>query len=130
MSSFLKGIAALGLSTFAAVALAAPANFVAHNNTDEESNAFIAGTIPSPTPTKPHSTNKTAWFVVKMACFGHMKGNRCPAVVKMATNTSQPIVVGELEMDLETGDISPKTLSGNGYTVIVNGPGEATINKD
>lgn len=130
MNKLIKGITAIGLSAFAAATLASPSYFIAHNNTDEESNAYIAGTIPSPSPTKPHSTNKTAWFVVRMACFGHTTGNRCPALIKMATNTPTPVDVGYLEMDVETGDIMPKTLSAKGYTITVNGPGEATITKD
>jgi hypothetical protein len=31
---------------------------------------------------------------------------------------------------LETGDITPKQISNQGYSIIINGPGEATINKN
>ena len=118
------------LSLIAATAIAAPKHLITHNNTDLESNAFIDGTIPSQHPTKPHSDNKVFWTAVKLACFGHTVNNRCSALIKMGTNTPNPIDVGVLTMDLNSGDINPKVIKANGYTIIVNGPGETTILKD
>jgi hypothetical protein len=130
MKFMLKGLSAMALSFSVATAFAVPTHLVTHNNTNEESNAFIAGTIPSPYPTGAHSTRKVYWNMVRLACYGHVVDGRCPALIKMATNTSNPIVIGTVSMNLESGDITPKKLSSNGYTLTVNGPGESTISKD
>ena len=99
-----------------------------HNRTDFESNAFIDGT-PSIYPTKAHTDNKVYWNMVKVACHGHSNGNQCSALIKMATNTANPMTIGYLTLDLATGDITPKVLNGQGFTLVVNGPGETTITK-
>lgn len=130
MKLVLKSLSAIALSLAAAAALAAPAYLTTHNNTNEESNAYVAGTIPSPYPTKAHSTRQVYWNMVKMACYGHSTGGKCTALIKMATNTANPIELGTVTMELESGDITPKQLSNQGYTMIVNGPGETTINKN
>jgi L-serine deaminase len=129
MNRLLKHITAGALGClFAATAIAAaPKQLITHNTTDLESNAFIDGTIPSTHPTKAHSDGKVFWTAVKMACFGHIIGGKCSAVIKMATNTAAPVVVGMVSMDLETGEITPKQVSGNGYKITVNGPGETTL---
>ncbi|TAL62671.1 MAG: hypothetical protein EPN84_06120 [Legionella sp.] len=130
MNVILKSFTAIALSLSAATALAAPVYLTTHNNTDEESNAFVAGTIPSPYPTAPHSTRQVYWNMVKIACYGHSTNGKCSALIKMKTNTPNPVEVGSLTMDLATGDITPKTLTANGYTVTVNGIAEASIAKD
>lgn len=130
MNVILKGVSAIALSLSAVAAFAAPAFLTTYNNTNEESNAFVAGTIPSPHPTAPHSTRQVSWTLVKIACYGHSTNNKCTALIKMATNTANPIPVGTVTMDLLTGDITPKTLSANGYTITVNGIATATITKD
>jgi len=129
MKLMLKSLSAITLSLSAVVAFASPVNLTTHNLTNEESNAFIAG-APSPYPTPAHSKRQVLWNLVRIACHGHTTGNKCSAVVKMATNTANPIVVGTLSMDLVTGDISPKEISAKGYTITVNGLGETTITKD
>lgn len=131
MNHLLKSltIAALGLITATAIA-APPKQLITHNSTDVESNAFIAGSIPSQHPTKAHSDNKVIWAVVKMACFGHIVNGKCSALIRMATNTANPVDIGEVSMDLISGDITPKTMSANGYTLTVNGPGETTLSKN
>ena len=48
----------------------------------------------------------------------------------METNTENPVDIGMVSMDLDTGDITPKTITANGYTLVVNGPGETTLSKD
>lgn len=126
-----KSVLALALSFSAITALAAPpSHLITHNNTDEESNALIAGTIPSPYPTAAHTTRKTAWNLVRFVCYGHTNNGKCSALIKMATNTSNPVEIGYVYMDLATGDIEPKVFSAKGYTFTVNGPGEATIEKE
>jgi hypothetical protein len=126
----LKTISALTLSLNAFAAFATPVHLTTHNTTSLESNAYIAG-VPSPYPTAANSTHQVYWNMVRIACYGHTNPNgTCSAVIKMATNTASPIDVGVLTMDLATGDINPKVLSANGYTVTVNGPGESTITKN
>ena len=125
----MKKLSAVALSLFAITAMAAPKHLITHNTTDAESNAFVAGTIPSQHPTKAHSDGKVFWTAVKMACFGHTVDNKCAAVIKMATNTPNPITVGTVIMDVNSGEITPAQLSANGYTVTVNGPGETTISR-
>ncbi|KTD67316.1 MULTISPECIES: hypothetical protein [Legionella] len=128
MNLIFKGFSAIALSLSAVTAFASPAYLITHNKTPEESNAYIAG-VPSAYPTAGNSTQKVYWNLVKLACYGHTTGKECSAIIKMATNTSNPIEVGEVKMNLDTGDISPKFLSKNGYTLTVNGAGEATIEK-
>ncbi len=114
-------------------ALAAPPKvLISHNTTDVESNAYIAGTIPSKHPTKPYSDSRVAWAEVRLACFGHVVAGKCEALVKMATgpNDGGPIDLGVVTVDLSTGMITPSTISANGYTLIVNGPGEVTLIKN
>lgn len=129
MNLMLKTLSAITLSLSTAVAFATPAYLVTHNNTSEESNAYIAG-VPSPYPTKAKATGKVLWNMVRIACYNHTKDGKCSAVIKMATNTSNPIVLGTVSMELATGDITPKSLTSNGYTIAVNGPGETTITKN
>lgn len=130
MNFMLKSLSALALTVSLSTAFAAPVYLTTHNHTNKESNAFVAGTIPSPYPTAANSTRQVFWNMVRIACYGHMVNGRCPAVIKMATDTANPIIVGTVSMELDSGDISPKQVSGNGYTLTVNGPGEATITKD
>jgi hypothetical protein len=130
MKLMLKSLSAIALSIGAAATFAAPTFLTTHNNTDVESNAYVAGTIPSPYPTQAYNTRQVYWNMVRIACYGHATGGKCSAVIKMATNTANPIILGTVSMDLESGDISPKQLTNEGYTLIVNGPGETTLSKN
>lgn len=130
MKHLLKHVTIGALSLFAATAIAAPRHLVTHNTTDAESNAYINGTIASQHPTKPHSDGKVFWTAVKMACFGHTTDGKCTALIIMQTNTPSPVTIGTVTVDLESGDITPKQLSANGYTITVNGPGETTISSN
>jgi len=120
-------IVSLCLFTAATFAIVPPKLLVTHNNTDYESNAFVAGTIPSQHPTKAHSVGKVFWTAVKLACFGHTENGKCSASIKMASNTPNPINVGTLIMDINTGEITPYQISANGFTVRVIGRGETEI---
>jgi hypothetical protein len=55
---------------------------------------------------------------------------QCAALIKMATNTANPIEIGTLQVDVNSGEITPHQLSTNGFTITVNGPGETTISKN
>lgn len=131
MNRFLNSFVAIGISLLATTALAAPPKqLITHNRTDFESNAFVAGTIPGQHPTRAHTDGLVLWAAVKMACFQHTNGDKCSALVKMATNTANPIDIGVLTIDLKTGIITPDRVSANGFTIMVNGPGETTITKE
>ena len=117
---------ALGLASSLALAIP-PKQLITHNTTDLDSNAFVAGTIPSQHPTRSHSDGKVLWAAVRMACFGHVVNGKCPALIKVGTNTANPIELGMLSMDLTTGAITPSELHSNGYAMIVNGPAETTL---
>lgn len=129
MKLMIKSLSAIVLSLSAATALAIPAFLTTHNNTNVESNAFVAG-VPSPYPTAANSTRQVYWNMVRMACYGHTTNGKCTALIKMASNTNNPVDLGVVTMDLDTGEISPKKLSANGYSMTVTGIAEATLTKD
>ena len=118
--------AALSLVAFSTLA-APPKQLITHNTTDLESNAYVDNLIPSRHPTKAHSDGKIFWTAVKLACFGHSVNGLCSATIYMGTNTPTPVAIGNVIVNLDTGDINPKQVSGHGYTITVNGPGETTI---
>ena len=130
MNKILTSAVALSMVLFASAGFAGPKLLITHNTTDFESNAFVAGTIPSQHPTKAHSDNKVFWATVKLACFGHITNGKCPALIKMKTDTAEPVELGYVEMDIATGVITPSELHANGYTMLVNGIGESTLIKD
>ena len=131
MNRVIKQLTAASLGLLAATAVAAaPKYLITHNTTTVESNAYIDGTIPSRHPTKAHSDGKIFWMTVKMACFGHSTNGKCTALIIMKTDTPNPVAIGTVTLDVETGDITPKQLSANGYTVTVNGPGETTLSSN
>lgn len=124
-----RHVLAIVMAFFVSSVYASPSNLVTHNLTNAESNAFVAGIYPSPAPTKANSTGQVSWLVVRMACFGHTTDGKCPALIKMGTNTDNPVEIGTVYLDVDSGIITPASLVGNGYKLTVNGPGEATIIK-
>lgn len=129
MSCFTQFCTAFALAVPVTLCSAAPAYFITHNNTDYESNAYVDGTRPSPNPSKAHATNKVPWIVVQMACLGKASTGKCTAVIKMETNTANPVTLGTVELTLENGAIHPDYIAANGYIMIVNGPGEVTLER-
>lgn len=132
MRRFLTNIiAAATLSlTVSTGALASPKQLITHNLTDHESNAFVAGTIPSQYPTKAHADGKVFWAAVRMACFGHITDGKCPALIRIGTDTENPVDLGIVELDVETGVITPTMIRANGYLMVVNGIAETTITQE
>ncbi|MCC5791145.1 MAG: hypothetical protein JJT82_00845 [Legionellaceae bacterium] len=112
-------------------AIAAPQYLITHNTTNVESNAYIDDVIPSRHPTKANTTNKVLWGLVKLACVGRVVNDQCKAMILMETNTNHPVELGQMSMNLKTGEISPASgLRKNGYALSVNGPGEVTLSQD
>ena len=130
MNQLMKTTVAITLGLATAIAMAAPRQLTTHNNTDVESNAYVAGTIPSQHPTRAHGETRVMWTSVKMACFGHTVNNKCWATIKMATNTPNPIELGRVTIDIDTGEITPAQVTGNGYTITTMGPGETVLTKN
>ncbi len=131
MRRLLTSFIAVTLSLTATTLLAAsPKQLITHNMTDFESNAYVAGSIPSRYPTKPHTDGKVFWAEVRLACFGHIINGTCPALIRVGTNTDMPVDIGMVNLNLNTGEITPNVIHANGYTMIVNAPGETTLLKD
>lgn len=130
MNFMLKSLSALALTVSLSAAFAAPIHLTTHNNTNEESNAFVAGIIPSPHPTAAYSTRQVYWNMVRIACYGHTVAGKCPATVKMATNTANPIAIAEVSMNLESGVITVDKVLNTQYSITVNGLGETTLSKN
>lgn len=130
MNQIIKNLVASVFVLTTSTAFASPDYLVTHNKTDVESNAYVSGRA-SNHPTSPHSDGKISWLMVRIACYGHTDAEgRCSAMIKMATNTSHPIELGMVSVHVDTGDILPKQIRNNGYTLTVNGPGETTLTKD
>lgn len=129
MNCFTKYLTALTLGLVTASSFANPPRYLSTDNqTSVESNAFVAGTFPSPTPSKAKAVNDVPWIVVQMACYGRSTGKMCPATIKMATNTSTPEVLASVEMNVDTGVINILSIdTSSKYNLIVNGPGKVTL---
>ncbi|MGQ3889788.1 hypothetical protein ACQUW5_12255 [Legionella sp. CNM-1927-20] len=126
MNRSILGTAILITSLFTAELLAAPKAMITHNLTDTTTNAYVDG-VPAPEPAGPYATTKVPWTIVKIGCSKHKEEGVCPAVIKMDIDSSSPIIVGTLYVDLESGVIMPAKISANGFTVEVNAPGEITV---
>lgn len=131
MSRFIVKLTVIALSLMSTSTFAAPPkHLITHNTTNAESNAFVAGTIPSQHPTKAHTDGRVFWTAVKLACFGHTVDGKCSALIKMETNTPTPVDIGTVTIDVNSGEITPLQISANGYTMTVNGPGECTLSSN
>ncbi|AHE66612.1 hypothetical protein [Legionella oakridgensis] len=130
MNCLLKTFAAAALSLTTMAVFAVPSQLKTHNDTDFQSNAYVGPSldIASPHPTKAHSTNSVFWGVVQVIC-GKRTGT-CNALIKMKTDTASPVTIGQVTLNLDTGDITPKSLTANGFTITVIGPGETRITQD
>ena len=129
MNNVFKSIAAITLGLATTAAMAVPSALVTHNQTNVESNAIIAGS-PSPYPTAAHTTNSIGWLLVRIACYGHTVNDECAATIVMDSNSAHPIELGEVKLNLVTGEITPAVISNNGYTMTVIGEGETMLTED
>lgn len=133
MKKVTKTLAVCAMALYAGLSLAnfAPSLGIAHNKTaDMEANAFLGGTQPSPMPIAANSTLQVPWFLLMLGCSGHTDNNWCSALIKIGTNTSNPISMGDMKINLQTGEILPKEIHNSGYSIYVNGSGEVTLVKD
>lgn len=111
-------------------AFASPRKLVIHNQTNVDAGAYVAEQVPPRHPAKANSTNYISWTEVRMACLGRSVDDECPAMIKMAINTSNEMNLGIVYLNVKTGNITPKKVNKYGYTLTVNGPGEATLTQD
>lgn len=131
MTQITKIITAAVLALATATAFAVPPReLITHNYTNDWSNAYLGPNLnlPSQKPTPPNTTKNVNWMAVILFC--QPQRDFCKARIKMKTNTSKPVFLGDLTMNLQTGDINPKVLKANGYTMKVIGLGETEIRKD
>lgn len=126
MNRFISCALALTAITFTVNAFATPKAFITHNLTNKTTNVYV-DEVAAPNPAMPSETSKVAWFIVKAGCQKHKNEGVCPAVIKMDIENDFPIEVGTLNVDLESGVITPSRISGNGFVVNVNAPGEITV---
>ncbi|MDR3502514.1 MAG: hypothetical protein P4L79_08015 [Legionella sp.] len=126
MKSIFKILSAIAVSVTTVTALATPTHYITHNNTKWETNVIVKG-VDSPFPTLPYSTRKVAWRMVRLGC-GITPV--CAAVIKVATDTSDPIEIGTLYMDMDSGKITPQQISAQGYTAKVKDIAEVIITHD
>ncbi|KTD25884.1 MULTISPECIES: hypothetical protein [Legionella] len=127
MNRMLKGLVATTLSLSATVVLAHPTDLIIRNTTDVEMNEYIDGIVPAiPTPAK--SVGTVPWTLIEMACYGYTLKGKCSALIKLATDTNKPFKLGTITIDMETGEISPQSITGpKGYKFKATGPGKATL---
>ncbi len=128
MKQFFQYLTAVTIILGTSAVAASPLYLITNNTTDVASNAYVGGVRPSTHPTLPRSQGKVHWAVVRMACYNHNKNGKCSALIKMATNTANPVDLGVMTIDIETGEITPaEGLHANGYRLVVNGPGNTTL---
>jgi hypothetical protein len=108
---------------------APPSVLITTNNTDVKSNAYIDGTIPSLYPTNAKSNRSVSWIAVSLACQGHIKDNLCKALVKMDIDSVNPIELGEVTLNMKTGEILPTKIINNGYQLEVIGLGKIELSQ-
>lgn len=104
---------------------AAPKRFTTRNYTPYQSNAKVINSwSPFPTPAGSESSpseKSVPWVGLKLLC--GFSATECTAEIWMKTDTDSPVFVGDGTMDLSTGDITPKELTNNGFTLTTPGPG-------
>ena len=97
------------------------------NKTSVKSNAYIDGVVPSLYPTLANSNRSVSWIAVTLACQGHIKDNICRAIVRMNVDSDNPVDLGELTLNMKTGEILPQSLTNNGYHLEVVGNGRIEL---
>lgn len=107
-------------------AWAAPSQMVTVNKTAASIFANIAG-YQSPDPVKPGETKKRAWLLVKGLCATAGQTGKCTADIVAQDSSNNTTTLGQMTMDLESGDITPKKLAAGKYTLTVTGVAQVLI---
>ena len=131
MKKLISTVLSTALITASTLTFAAPPRYLLTNNmTEYTAGAYVNGTVPPQHPTAPHTKGKVYWGLINISCHAYVVNGKCPALVKLGHNNEYPIEVGYVYLDMNTGEITPKVINHNGFTITVNGPGETTITKD
>lgn len=118
------------LSFISNLAFAEPNYYVTHNSTNVGTTISILEARPYSFYTAPHSSSKVEWWMLQTGCNYYLMNSKCKVIIKTETNFPNPVDVGILTMDMRTGELSPKYISTNGYTISVIGAGEIHIYKN
>lgn len=129
MTRLAKTLVITALSLSSALSFAVPPSMlISHNKIDVESQAYLGPNLDIPQqPTAPGGVKKVSWVAVRVMCMNTPKPGICPAKIKV--NTTPHTTLGVVEMNLNTGEITPTVLSKNGYTMTVLNPGEIEFTK-
>jgi len=123
MNKFSKLFAGTILATASSIALAAPSELVVDNKTDYQARAYVHGI--SKNPAEAHSSMSLNWWALSMVCAFQTE---CKAEVKVKTDTANPISLGNVSINLDTGVIDTSGLShAEGFNVSYVAPGHAVV---
>ena len=123
MNKFIKLLAGTFIVTTSSVALAAPSELVVENKTDYQARAYVNGM--SKNPAEAHSSMSLSWWALKLVCAFQTD---CKATVKMKTDTSNPVSLGDVSINLDSGIIDTSKLShAEGFNVSYVAPGHAVV---
>ena len=106
-----------------------PSVLITLNKTSVKSNAYIDGNIPSLYPTLAHSNRSVSWIAVNLACQGHIMDSICKAIVMMDVDSGNPVELGEVTLNMKTGEILPLSIINNGYHLAVVGQGRIELSE-
>lgn len=125
MSLIKKLILGSALTALSATAMAHPDDLITHNKTSGSVYATIGG-VRSNDPVAPNKTKYRKWFLVNMACFMSKKDNKCTATISVEKN-NQESILGDMTIDLESGEITPTQISNDKYTLNVIDTAEVEV---
>lgn len=108
---------------FSSVCADPPEQFIIHNHTHERVNTKVWGTTYG-FPANADSDKRVNWNAVKFLC---SQKSPCEADIVINPRTADEIFVGHGQLSLDTGEITPAFIQGNGYNISVTGVGEITI---
>ena len=128
MNCFKKLVLGSALIAFSTVsAWASPSKMVTVNKSQANVYASIGG-MQSTDPVKPGEKRERSWFMVKGICAAAGQTKTCSAEV-VAQDGNSKVSIGKMNLDLDSGDITPKKqTSENGkYTLTVTGVAQVLI---
>ena len=122
-------------SVFAALTATAfadePTELTTYNNTNAWVSAKISG-FPSHDPMTPHSERHRAWWKLRVACYASQKDDICTATIILRKNESDEngSILGDMSINMKSGEITPKQLRNDLYTLRVNDIAKVTITEN
>lgn len=128
MNCLKKILLGSALTVLASSAFASPSNLTTVNNTNHGKVYAKIGFYTSPEPVLPHQTRNRDWLSVQGLCGINGMPNKCNAEI-IVENDSTHIKesLGNMTMDVHTGEITPGTLSSAHYNLVVDGTAHVTV---